>query len=322
MKNAKKLAVLIALFLLAMNANAVYAQSSGESEGTATVTSAAPTFSNLELWNAAEDTNKNNTALSVNTEYHANFTIGDANTLADLDNVTARIWETNYATENGSDAERNHYSITWVESTDTWASSPSGFVVTGNCKDPGTASGSASYEFTMAFDLSKVANYTAANTDWQISLFVWDDSDYADTNKTIMFGVAFYSEISVTDTTHAWSSLLPGDTNQVVDGDGDIDFTVIANDDWDAQAKSNATVLISENADEINIGNITIHYNTEGSSVALTTSYADIGGMTAQAPPTAEASPVSTYCTIWLDVPNGTPIGSYEYKLQLQIIQA
>lgn len=320
-KMGRALAIFAILLMLVFNINAVYGESSGESEGTAQVTSAIPSITSPELWDSAETTNKNNTALTVNTEYHANFTISDANTMADLKNVTIRVWETTYSTENASDSEREHYTFTWTESTDTWASTPSGFVVSANCKDPGTGGTETSFEFTLAFDLSKVANYTASTTDWQISIFVWDDADNGGSEKTLRHGVAFYSEISITDTTHQWSGLLPGDTDKTVDGDGDIDFTVIANANWDAQAKGNASVLISENADEIGIGNITIHKDTLASSVSLTTTYADIGGLTAQSPPTAEGSPIATYCTIWLDVPSGTPVGNYEYKLQLQIIQ-
>jgi hypothetical protein len=319
-KLSKALAMFSLALILTFNIGVVYGASSGESEGTAQVTSAVPTISSPELWDSTETTNKNNTALTVNTEYHVNFTISDANTMADLKNVTIRIWLTTYSTENGTDAERNHYSFTWVESTDTWSSSPSGFINTANCKDPGTGGTSTSYEFTLAFDLSKVANYTASTTDWKISIFVWDDADNGDSEKTLFFGVAFYSEISITDTTHQWSGLLPGDTDKTVDGDGDIDFTVIANSKWDAQAKANQSNLVS-GSNTIGVGNITIHKDTLASSVSLTTSWADIGGLTVQDPPTTESSPISTYCTLWLDVPSGTPVGNYVYKLQLQIIQ-
>lgn len=315
-----KTSILIATLLMFMLTSTVLAASEDYSEGSATVTSAVPTLSSIELWNQAEDTNVNATALVVNTEYHLNFTVSDANSMADLKNITIRVWNTDYTTENGSNTERNHYSYTWVESTDTWTSYPSGFINAAACADPGTGGGGSSYEFRLAFDTSKVANYTATNTKWQASIFVWDDSDNADNDKTVKFGVASYFEISITDTTHSWSSLTPNTNDNALDGDGDIDFTVIANTFWKAQAKSNASVLISELSDTINIGNITIHKDTLGSSVSLTTSYADVGGLTSQNPPTAEASPVSTLCTLWLDVPNGTPPGTYEYKLYLQVV--
>lgn len=300
-----------------------FADSSGESEGTATVLSAEPSISSPELWNEAEDTDQNSTDLTVNTEYRLNFTIGHASTLATLKNVTIRIWHSTEATENDTDAQIDHYSVTWVESTDTWAVVPAGYIDQADCEDPGTASGLTSYEFRCAFDLSKVGIHTTTGTDtWKISIFVWDDSENADNEKTLMFDVAFYAEISITDTIHAWSSLSPNDNNEVVDGDGDIDFTVISNEDYDVEAQGNQSALINQYSDEILIGNITLHKDTEGSSIPLTVTWADVGGLTSQSAPTDEASPTAVAFILWLDVPNGTPAGNYEYKLEIRITEA
>jgi len=316
MKGKTALTIVVSILLVL----AIISVASGDSAGTAQITSASPTLSSPQLWNAAETVDKNNTALTVNTEYHINFTVSETNSLADLNNVTIKIWETTYAVEGDADSERNHYTFTWTESTSSWSSSPSGFVTTANCKDPAAASIATSYTFTCAFDLSKVANHTSSNIAWQIKIISYDDLGNSDTDSSLKFGVAFYSEIAITDTTHTWTGLVPGDIDKTVDGDGDIDFTVIANDEWDANAKSNASNLVS-GSNTIGIENLSIHKDTLGSAVALTTSWGDLGGLTTQSPPTAEASPVSTHCTLWLDVPNGTLPGDYVYTLQLQIVQ-
>lgn len=309
------------LVLMTVNAGVVYGDSSGESEGSVSILSANPSMAGPELWDSGEAQDKNNTALTVNTEYHLNFTISDDNTLADLDNVTLRVWDTSSAaTENDTDAEQNHYTFRWYEANDTWTSSPSGFVNTGNCKDPGTGSSETQYEFTCAFDLGKAAGYTANTDDWNISIFVWDDNNDFDAERSIVFGVAFYSEISVTDSTHTWGNLNPGDTDQTIT-DSPLNFDVIANAAWDVQAQANQSALVS-GSNQIGIGNITIHKDTVGSSVSLTTSWTDIVGLTSQTASTEEASATSTYCTLWLDVPTGTPVGDYKYKLELQVIQA
>jgi len=292
-----------------------------DSSGTAEVLDATPALAGLYLRNAAETVDKAGTAISIDTEYHIKFTIEDDNSLANLNNVTIIVWNNDTTTENGANAETNHYTITWVESTDTWTSTPSGFVITDNCVDPGTGATGTSYVFTCAFDLSKVASHTTSNTAWQIKITVWDDQGASASDSTLQFGVAFYSEISITDTTHSWTGLVPGDIDKTVDGDGDIDFAVIANSNWDAQAKSNASNLVS-GSNTIGIENLSIHKDTLGSAVALTTSWADMGGLTTQSPPTAEASPSNTYCTLWLDIPDGTLPGDYVYTLQLQIVEA
>jgi len=295
------------------------AATEGTSTGTATINNVAPSISSPEFWDSGEETNKNATALTVNTEYHVNFTVTDNSNLGQLHNVTIKMWESGYSTEGSSDAETKHYTFTWVESTDTWSSSPSGFITTGGCKDPGTGSSATSFEFTLAFDLSKVANYTSSNTAWKIKIYAYDDSGSSASDATLMYGVTFYSEISITDTTHGWTSLTPGDTNEQINSpDSDIDFTIVANANWKIQTKGSGALTSGSNT--IALSNVKIHKDTLGSAASLTISYADLGGLTNQSPPTSESG-TATYCTLWITVPNGTPPGDYTYTLSLQIVQ-
>lgn len=311
------LAILLCLALAIVQP--AFAATEGQSDGTATVNSLSPLISSPELWNSTETGDKNATALTVDTEYHVNFTVADDNALGNLHNVTIIMWESGYSTEGDSDAERDHYTFTWTESTDIWASSPSGFNKTANCKDPGTGSSATSFEFTLAFDLSKVANYTSSNTAWKIKIYAYDDEGNPDSDATLMYGVAFYSEISITDTTHGWSSLDPGDTNIQMDTpDGDLNFTIVANDNWKIQAKGSGDLTSGSNT--IALSNVKIHKDTEGSATSLTTGYLDVDGLTSQSPPISESG-TATYCTLWITVPNGTPPGDYTYTLNLQILQ-
>jgi len=298
----------------------VLAATEGTSSGTAHITDVGPSLSSPELWNSGETSNKNNTALTVNTEYHVNFTVADNNGLANLHNITAKMWESGSSSEGGSNAERTHYTFTWVESTDTWASNPSGFITTGNCKDPGTGSSATSYEFTLAFDLSKVATYNSTTTSWKIKIYAYDDSGNSASDSTLVFGVAFYSEISISDTTHGWTSLNPGASDQQINspGDNEIDFTIVANANWKTQTKGSGA--LTSGANTIALSNVKIHKDTLGSSASLTQTYADLGGLTNQSPPTTESG-TATYCTLWITVPNGTPPGDYTYTLYLQIVQ-
>jgi hypothetical protein len=135
-----------------------------------------------------------------------------------------------------------------------------------------------------------------------------------------MYGVAFYSEISISDTTHGWTSLTPGDTNKQIDSpvDSDIDFTIVANANWKVRTKGSGDLTSGSNT--IALSNVKIHKDTLGSAASLTTSYADLGGLTNQSPPTSESG-TATYCTLWITVPNGTPPGDYTYTLYLQIVQ-
>lgn len=321
MRAKKLLPLILTILLFASLSPIVFADITGNSEGSAEVSSAVPTITSPKLYD--DGNNKNNTAVSVNTELHHNFTISDSNTLADLHNVTVIIYDSTGSTWDDSDAEIDHYTFTWVESTDTWSCvGPSaGFINTGNCIDPGTGSSSTSFEFQLAFDLSKCATYRSDTTVWIANVTVWDDSANTDTDTTICFGVASYKEMVSIDGSHSWAGLVPGTNDNDIDDPADhkIDITVLSNSQYKIQAKANQSALIS-GSDEIGIGNVTIYgSDTVGSSVSLTTNYADVGGLTSQSATTQEASPAAHELWLWIDVPNGTPAGTYTYQLNAQV---
>jgi len=314
--------VTVALLLSGLVTVTALADSSGESEGTVTVSSAVPSLDNIQLTDLAS-ADKNDTALNVNQEYWLIWNVTDANTMEELDNCTVYIYDDRSANPGDSDAEREHFTYTWVESTDTWAC-PVGasFLVGANCTDPGTDGTETEYEFRLAFILSKVANYSNGGSpyDWKAQINVYDDAANSDTEDQIQHGVASYFEISITDTTHSFGSLAPGTSDNEVQSEP-IDFTVIANTQWKAQVQSNASTLIDGSGHNFNIGNITVYgSDTVGSSVALTTTYADLGALTDQSPPSAEGSPSSVGVYAWIDIPAAQFSAVYQYKLQIQVV--
>ncbi len=323
----------ILLFAAMLIVGTVYADTSGTSVGTATITSVAPTISSVELWNLAEDTDKNNTALdSNNIEYHLNFTVSTASTMTNLKNATIKAWDNRGQAEIDADSQRYHYTWTWVESTDTWNCPLSAnYIATANCSDPGTGSALTTYEFRLAFKLSKVANYSNGGSydGWQFKIYVYDDAantaTYGQgTGGRTQFGVASYLGVTITDTTHAWTADSNTADNAVsAGGDGKVDFTVVANRVWKARVESNQSALQGQGAiagQYIVIANVT-QYGSDavGSSIPLTTEYADVTGITSVAAPADEASPTQKGVYLWLDVPDATQPGVYSYELSILV---
>ena len=170
--------------------------------------------------------------------------------------------------------------------------------------------------FTLNFRIHKTAEYAAGTTDWSIQIKATDDSAATDTDATLFFAVNFYLELSVSDSSHAWTNLSPGDSQQTFDGDTDVDMTVTANAAYDLQGKVDQ--VPTSGSFTIPLSNLIIHEDTVGSAVALTTGYVDIGGLTAE--PTGEAN--AEAFMIWLTVLNPQMDGSYTYTLYVQGIQS
>lgn len=296
----------------------VKAATEGTSDGSAAVGNVAPTVTYVAFWDSTEATNKNNTDIDAWTEYRVNCTVNDNNELYDLENVTFIIWEDTYADEGSADSNVAHYTFRYVNDTDTWdevgPDAGDSHLVSGSCTDPADPT-QTSGEYKLAFKLHKTGNYTATRT-WDIKVLAYD-GDTSGSNQSIIFGVAFYFEISVTDGTHGWSSLTPGQSNIIMDQpDGDLDLTATANANFDLQAKGDGA--LTSGSDTIPLGNVKIHETTEGSAVALTVSYADIGDLTNEASGESQAKA----CILWITVPSGQPQGTYTYTLSIQGVKA
>lgn len=316
------LAILLAVCIV-FPAGLVFAATSGSSNGSAEVGNVAPTVTNPGFYDSADSTNTNNTSIDVWTEYHVNCTVTDDNTLYDLENVTYVIWEETYADEGSADSNVNHYTFRYVNDTDTWEevgpdSAGDSHLVSASCSDP-TDHTATSGTFKLALKLHKTANYTASTTAWKIKIYAYDNAT-SGSNQQLFFGVNFYLEITVDDSSHGWSSLSPGDTDVLIDTpvDGDIDVTVTANANFDLQARGDGDLTRTGGGTPIGLGNVTIHKDTLASSVSLTTTYADIPGLTGLSRGESQAHSFK----LWIDVPSGTEHGTYTYTLYVQGVQA
>lgn len=312
---------MILLLIIALPISTALCADEGTSSGTATVGNSTPTVTNSDIWNMAETSSVNNTEIIVDTEYHINCTVTDNNQLNDLENVTFIIWEDTYADEGSADSNVNHYTFAYLNDTDAWDeigpdAGGNSHLISANCSDPADHS-QTSGEFKLAFKLHATANHTDSNS-WVTKIIANDDQSNG-TQQIIVFGVAFAFDITVDDASHGWTGLTAGQndiqiTNPV---DNDIDITITCNDEFDVQAKGDGDLTSGSNT--IGLGNVTIHKDTLGSSISLTTSYADIGGLTAQ---TGNVEAQGYYFTLWIDVPLGTADGSYTYELYVKVVEA
>jgi len=290
------------------------------SSGSATVGNAAPTVTNPMLHNVAGTSDLNNTALTVNTEYHVNCTITDSNSLMDILNITWYVFDGSSTTYASSDANATHYTFKYLNSTDTWSEVGPGpsnaHIVTGSCSQPGTKTGTSG-TYHLAFKLALTANYTTVTTQWKVNITVYDAAAASGNVQTVMFAVNAYYLLSLTDTTHAWTGLAAGDTNKTLTTpvDGSLDMTVTSNNNFNLQCKGSGDLTSSE-SNTIPIGNVLIHKDTLASSINMTVTYANCPGNTGL----SKSESTATTVTLWLSVPSGTPSGTYTYTLSIQAV--
>ena len=314
-RRVTSITLLIILLLSLASTIPVQAAIEDTSGGTAGIDNIAPVISAVSLKTTGE-ASKNNSAIDVWTEYKISLTLADDNSLEDIDDLEFIIWGPS-STVGGADSDIDHYTFTYTQTTDAWDevgpdAGDEHFISGTDPADQTAGSGT----FTLNFRIHKTAEYAAGTTDWSIQIKATDDSAATDTDATLFFAVNFYLELSVDDSTHAWTNLSPGDSQQTIDGDTDVDMTVTANAAYDLQAKVDQ--VPTSGSFTIPLSNLIIHENTVGSAVALTTGYVDIGGLTAEAAGEANAEAFM----IWLTVPNPQMDGSYTYTLYVQGIQS
>ena len=270
---------------------------------------------------------ENITTLTVHTSYDFIIYTYDINGTADMKNMTIRFqknpgnliaadtpdfventeyWFRYLVSAGGSayDANQWYNGTAWVNFTTAFHLDPS-FLFS----HVGTSS-----EVRWRVHLSKAMEWS---TQWNFAALVYDLEDNTDTMNYGGVTVSFYTELSGTDSSHAWKTK-SGETNVVLSlpVDGQIGFTVITNAVYKIQAKGSAD--LSGGGGTVGIGNVTVHKETLGSSIPLTLAYADVLGLTSQALPATESGTV-TYCTLWIDVPADLPSGQYTYTLYIQL---
>jgi hypothetical protein len=318
--NRKLLGVFVlCLLVLAVTLPAFATDNEKTNVGSATVGNATPTVTNPMLHNSAGTSDLNNTNVDVNTEYHVNCTIGDANSLLDILNITWYIYE-NTTRWNSADANATHYTFKYLNSTDAWTEvgpGPSNIhIVTGSCTQPGTKTGTSG-EYHLAFKLALTANYSGLK-DWRINITVFDAGSLNANVETLVFGVNAYYLLTFIDTTHAWTGLVAGsDNNTLTDpAVGYIQMQCTENNDYKLQAEGSGDLTSAPNS--IPLENVRFHKDTLASAINMTIAYQDIGGDTSL----ARGEATTQQITLWLAVPAGTPPGTYTYTLSIQEIAA
>jgi hypothetical protein len=310
------------IFAMVLSTSVANALTTGTSGGTATVGAATPTITSISLKDSADSVDENGQQLIVWTEYHYACTVGDNNGLYSLLNITFVLFESTYSTLGGADHNQTHYTFEYLNSSDAYSEVGPGpsntHLVSANCVKP-TRSGTSS-AIKLAFKLEKTANYTATAT-WKVNCTVYAEATGANNanDQSITFGVNAYYEITVVDATHGWTGLSAGDNNVLITSPAAGYITTLCTSNhyhYKLQAQSEAANLVS-GGNTIPIGDVTIHHDTLGSAIPLTTTYANIVGDTALTP-TDNINAAVTF-KLWISVPGGTPAGSYTYTLDVQI---
>jgi hypothetical protein len=269
----------------------------------------------------SETTNDVNiTSINVYTYYDWEVNVTDENTIADLKNVTIRI-ENNPANEIDVDSpsfdEQNEYWFRYDSSTDSWEwydgsswTSTSDWINPSNCSKP--LSSATNGWFVFYVRLSKIASYSSQ---WEFSAIVFDSSDQSDKKKFTGITINQYSEITILTTTHTWTNATAGTNDNLID-EGAITVNVTSNFVFDLEARANSSYLVSTEGYQIGIGNITIHKDTLASSVSLTTTWTDIGGLTNL----TSGKDLQYSFKLWLDIPSDAVAWTnYQYKIEVKV---
>jgi hypothetical protein len=144
----------------------------------------------------------------------------------------------------------------------------------------------------------------------------WCNDTGGSSNSTAIQTITttFYSSITVVTTTHSWS-LNPGDVNQTVTGTW-INLTVTANANFDVQVEGSGA-LSDGGGHTIALSNVRAGSSVVTSSVALTTSFQNVTGLTNQASGTS----LNVAFKLWASAPTPQYPGTYTYTLTCQVVQ-
>ena len=250
----------------------------------------------------ANDACDSTATFTVNIDGWVNMTVSDANLVADLSTVMIAV----------TAADSKTFNLTWTQASNTFAET---LGASGIC----TLSGS-SVRVNVDSDTDKIAflfkiSVAAQSGNCVVEATTTDDSAASDTDTySAEFTIASYSVLTVLagNSTHTWANSPSGTNDNLLD-QGAIYFNVTANYTFKIQAKGDGNLM--KGTDYIALGNVTIHVDTLVSSIPLTTTYADVGGLTSQ----SMGEDLTLSVKVWLDVPADQPVGNYVYTLTLQI---
>lgn len=240
--NAKWLFSIIAVISLvvSMSAGVALADTGGTATGSFGCGNSAPTVSAVVL---VDLEGAGVTTMTPQVEYNIKVTVGDANTLDDLNTVKVWIYYDADGTFNSSDKvdpgnTQTGAVLTWTNADpDTWTIDPTGggttwALVEVNCSSPTLTGSSGDFEFH--FKPGKVATESVGDAEWHIYAEAYDGTATANANQEGR-EMAWYGEITVTTETVNWGSVTAG--TDFAEGDpseeGSISVTYLANGAYD-----------------------------------------------------------------------------------------
>jgi hypothetical protein len=277
----------------------------------------APSIPDLRL-SLTSDT-VNITTIDVYTWLDWEVNVTDSGTLNDIANVTIRIKDNpsnSIISASPAYNRTGEYWFNYANSTDTWTwydsaswTSTSDWLDTANCAYPTKTGSYGWYLFRV-----KLAKSAVKSTQWAFQACAYDSGDNVTSKNFTGITVNSYSSLTILNgnSTHTWINATAGTNDNLLD-QGAVYFNVTANYLFKIQAMGSGNLV--KGTDYIGLGNVTIHKDTLVSSVSLTTSYADVGGLTSH----ALGEDVTLSVKLWLDVPADQPTGDYAYTLTLQV---
>ena len=240
----------------------------------------------------------------VNAYWWVNMTVSDPQLVADLKTIQIKVTTSNAKT----------FTLLYTRGTDTFSeiADPDGI-----CTQSGSVKVNVDSDTDKVCFRFKITSTLAQKGNCDVEATIKDQSDATDVDTyTSKFSLNYYASIVVNDATHSWSSLSPGATDQALTSPADagIDFTVDSNYGFNVQAKGNGNP--TSGGLSFLLSKLKIHKDTLGSASSLTTSYANVGGLTGL----SLGSSLSETLKLWASIPDPQPAGSYTYTLSLQVV--
>lgn len=240
-------------------------------------------------------------SVDVDTYFFINTSVSDSNTLNDITNITYKIYNSNDSSWDGTDDLTKHYTITYINSTDTFTSNPSGYVDSGGSIVPSDKT-QVTGVYKAKFKFSTVAHYVGNY--WYVRVEV-KDGEGSDVTTSSAFSINKYFSVDISEASFSFGSTsVPSTDNPITTpASGYLTVTAIANYNYTLQLKRSTWSSLDSK--------FTITRDSGGGTI-ITTSY--VNWMVNQAPCTTESG-VSENLPLFLDVTSGVPQGAYTFTL-------
>ena len=209
-----------------------------------------PTITSVTLQNSGKTGDLS--AMTPQTAYVVQIVAGDANTLADIDQIDIWIFRDDNAGDDGAPGgtwDADHEAIyRWVPGTPaTWSMQNGGAtttwsITTGSCDTPADM-GATSGEWNLYFTVGKLAQEAnGTDAEWDIKVTVTDAQDGSDSETIYSKSMGAYSALSLSSATIAFGDISVGGTAAIqTPVEQYVTLIAISNDTFALGAKSSAT---------------------------------------------------------------------------------